>query len=157
MTHKKYVGKFRCRETRASGIIYLFAFGKQSHWLLLDFVFDKIQIKIGDDMKLSRGKEEVVKYIGETDLMKEDFTDLEKKHFEANVCRGHFTREAQVMIPLVKPLGLETSNATFQLKPLEPNSRIVFVSGEAISIIKYIGYPPFAEIEVICIELDLFF
>ncbi|ETO19027.1 hypothetical protein RFI_18211 [Reticulomyxa filosa] len=50
-----------------------------------------------------------------------------ENHFEDNVCRGHFTREAQV----VKLLGLETLNATFQLKLLKSGSRIVFVSGEA--------------------------
>ncbi|ETN97109.1 hypothetical protein RFI_40423 [Reticulomyxa filosa] len=40
----------------------------------------KIKFKIGDYVKLSRGKAAVVKYIGETDLMKRNITSLELVH-----------------------------------------------------------------------------
>ncbi|ETO31191.1 hypothetical protein RFI_05930, partial [Reticulomyxa filosa] len=132
----------------------------------------KIHFKIGDYVKLSRGKSGVVKYIGETDFTKGEIIGLEldtwnpcghngtvrgKKYFEANVGRGHFTRRgsiSQVVIPLVKPLDPKTSNTTFQLKPFKPDDRIAFVNGGATGVIKYIGYPPFAEGEVFGIELD---
>ncbi|ETO14543.1 hypothetical protein RFI_22825 [Reticulomyxa filosa] len=80
-----------------------------------------------------------------------------KEIFEANVRRVHFTQRSslyQVVIPLVKPLDLKTSNATFQLKWFKSNDRLVFVNEGITVVIKYIGYLSFAEEKVVDIELD---
>ncbi|ETO02388.1 hypothetical protein RFI_35048, partial [Reticulomyxa filosa] len=106
----------------------------------LQVLLSKIKFKIGNYVKLSRGKTGVVKCIGEI------------------IGRGHFTRKgpiSQVVIPLMNTLDPKISNTTFQLKPFKPNDRIIFVNGGVTVVIKYIDHPPFSEGEVIGIELGL--
>ncbi|ETO09191.1 hypothetical protein RFI_28196, partial [Reticulomyxa filosa] len=132
----------------------------------------KIQFKIGDYVKLARGKTGVVKYIGETAFTQGEIIGLEldtwdsyghngtirdRKYFEANEGRGYFTKReliSQVVIPLVKPIDLKTVNATFQLRPFKSGDRVQIKENGRTGIVKYVGFPAFTGGEVIGIELD---
>ncbi|ETO27614.1 hypothetical protein RFI_09516 [Reticulomyxa filosa] len=132
----------------------------------------KIQFKIGDYVKLARGKTGVVKYIGETAFMKGEIIGLEldtwtpyghngtihnKKYFEANNGRGYFTRRnsiSQVVIPLVKQLDPKAANASYQLRPFKAGDRVILKESGETGVVRYVGFPSFAEGEVFGIELD---
>ncbi|ETO31501.1 hypothetical protein RFI_05619 [Reticulomyxa filosa] len=132
----------------------------------------KVPFKIGDCVRLIHGKVGIIKYMGSTNFTKGEVIGLEldswssdghngtvqdKKYFEATPGRGYFTRRtaiSQVLIPLVKPIDQKLVNATFQLKPLKKDDRVIFANGGATGVVKYIGYPSFAEGEVFGIELD---
>merc|ERR1712154_19983 len=130
-------------------------------------------------MGLARGKTGIVKFIGETEFAKGEVIGLQldtwtpaghngtvrgKKYFEAQDGRGYFTRRSSisnVVIPLVKPLKQRRMSITYKLHPLSIGDRVrilekwqtedtVFKCG----VIRYIGYPSFADGEVIGIELD---
>ncbi|ETO05946.1 hypothetical protein RFI_31451, partial [Reticulomyxa filosa] len=132
----------------------------------------KIQFKIGDYVKLARGKTGVVKYIGETAFTQGEIIGLEldtwdphghngtirsRKYFEANEGRGYFTKReliSQVVIPLVKPIDLKAVNVTFQLRPFKFGDRVQIKENGRTGIVKYVGFPSFTDGEVIGIELD---
>eukprot|EP01083_Nonionella_stella_P266704 901844_1 len=141
----------------------------------------QINFNVGDRVRLERGKTGIVKFIGETEFAKGEVIGLEldtwtpaghngtvrgKIYFNAQEGRGYFTRRSNILnvvLPLVKPLQKKRMSIKYTLNPLNVGDKVKIIAEDQTvntqlygrtGVIKYKGYPEFADGEVIGIELD---